>query len=612
MGDPKTIFLSYPPASSIWHLPMGIAFLASILERRGHRVVQHYGHIDGVEHVLRRQGGSQVDQALRIVRDPSASVLQRHDARTLFEDVSAAVPTSAEVFAVERNNVRYDSRTCKGRISELRTVLRLRDEHVFHDYFAEVELERIRAAAPDVVGISVSDERQLVAGCVLASLVREAMPGIRLLIGGNYWARTMTAYHDPEFVPLFDHWDAIVYAEGFEPMVALAEGADPGSVPGVVWRDGDTVRVNPRTTAPVDYETLPTPVFDRGIRQWSPDFVPPLYSMSNCPMRCRFCSIAAGSDTFLHKPRVMSERRVAEHIAALGTDRVDFVDEYLTVPRQLKIGRELARIGHRATWQCYLTAGDQLLNPDTCHRLAEAGCRAVQLGLESLDPDVLRQEAKPWNHPANYGRILRNLSEAGIQVHVFIIVGVPGEQINRSLRWLSFLEEYGEHILTIKSGRYRLTRQAPDEGLAGLGRLSGLHVTGTDDQLLNLNRDQFRYTTDGLSRKRVEAIRDLLEEACRRHWAYQVTSTIPWWINRGRYTLPQLRDAAEVLGAHRPPEPSISDGHLKRGLAKVGTALHEELALRVPLGTYEDARDVSARLRAEDELAPAAPAAGAS
>ncbi|MFF2662887.1 B12-binding domain-containing radical SAM protein [Kitasatospora sp. NPDC058032] len=579
---------------------MGIAYLTAILEERGHHVVQHYGYVEAVEHVLRRHGGDPVDEALRTVRDPDASILRRHDARRLFEEVSASTASAFEDFGVERNNVKCDSRYFKGDVGELRWVLDHREEHVFHDYFAGTELARIHAAGADVVGISVADERQLVSACVLASLVRERLPHVRLFLGGNYWARTMDAYHDPAFVALFDHWDAIVYAEGFRPVVALVEGAEPATVPGVVWRDGDTVRVNPRTPAPVDYEALPTPVFDRGIRQWSPDFVPPLYTMSNCPMRCGFCSIAAGSDSFLHKPRVMSERRVAEHIAALGVERVDFVDEYLTIPRQLRIGRELARIGHRATWQCYLTASDQLLKPETCRALAEAGCSAVQLGLESLDPDTLRQEAKPWNHPANYGRILRNLHDAGIQVHVFIIVGVPGEPINRSLRWLPFLEEHGEHILTIKSGRYRLTRRAPDESAASLHQLSGLQVTGEDRKLLNLNRDQFRYTTGGLSRKRVEAVRDLLEEACRRHWAYQVTSDVPWWTNRGRFTLEQLRADAEVLRTHRPAEPSIPASHLKRGLSKIASALHDELGLRAAPTTFEDARDIAARLDAAE------------
>ncbi|MCX4870106.1 radical SAM protein [Streptomyces sp. NBC_00257] len=87
-----------------------------------------------------------------------------------------------------------------------------------------------------------------------------------------------------------------------------------------------------------------------------------------------------------------------------------------------------------------VAASDRLLKPGACQALADAGCGALQLGLVSLAPDTLRQEAKPWNHPRNYGRIPENLSNAGVQVHVFIIVGVPEEPINQSLRRLSFLQ----------------------------------------------------------------------------------------------------------------------------------------------------------------------------
>lgn len=83
-----------------------------------------------------------------------------------------------------------------------------------------------------------------------------------------------------------------------------------------------------------------------------------------------------------------------------------------------------------------VAASDRLLKPGACQALADAGCGALQLGLVSLAPDTLRQEAKPWNHPRNYGRIPENLSNAGVQVHVFIIVGVPEEPINQSLRRL--------------------------------------------------------------------------------------------------------------------------------------------------------------------------------
>jgi hypothetical protein len=594
----SVVILSYPPASSVWHLPMGIGYLAGILRRRGHHVVQEYGYIKGVEYVLRRHGGPGIERHLRTVRDPAATVLERYDARTAFERVSSGLGT-IEDFAVERNNVRCDSTVFKGEIDDLVRVVQDRQEHVFHDYFAEVEVPRAAALRPDVFGISVADERQLVSAVILASMVKEALPGTQVVLGGNYWSRVLDACRDPKFAQLFRYLDTIVYSEGFQPIVQLVEKVPVASVPGTVTWTGAEVRVNPRPTAATDYAELPTPVFADDVRQWSPDFVPPLYTMSNCPMRCSFCSIAAGSDTFLARPRSMSPAKVVDHMIALGAHRFDFVDEYLTLSRQLAMGQELARRGYEATWQSYFTVNDKLLDPGVCQALADAGCRAVQLGLESLNPDILRQESKSWNHPKNYGRILKNLHDAGIQTHVFMIVGVPNEPTNWSLRWLAFLEQYGDYILTIKSGRYRLTRRAPDEAAANLGRLDGVLASGVDHLPLNLNRDQFSYTKHGLSRKRVEAVRDLLEEACHRHWAYQVTSTVPWWTNRGRYSLAELRTMAGVLARERPAEASVPDSHLRRALTKMTSAIRDEVGVTRRLSSYEDALDASRDLLGE-------------
>lgn len=123
MRKTPTVILSYPPASSVWHLPMGIAFLAGILQQRGHHVIQEYGYIKGVEHVLRSHGGPGIDRHLGVIRDPAASVLDRYDARMTFETSSRNLGT-IESFVVERNNIRCDSKCFKGSIDELIWVLK--------------------------------------------------------------------------------------------------------------------------------------------------------------------------------------------------------------------------------------------------------------------------------------------------------------------------------------------------------------------------------------------------------------------------------------------------------------------------------------------------------
>jgi hypothetical protein len=571
----RKVILNYPPVSSVWHLPTGIAQLSAVLRGDGHEVMQRYGNIIGLEYVLKEHGGVDVDGALAAIHDPHSDIKVLYNARMTFERVSSGIATQ-DKFVVARNNAIFVSSYYDGSIEHTLEAVQDREQHLWYDYFTKVELPLARDFKPDLYGVGIADERQFIQGLILASIVKDEFPDCLVVLGGNFWSRVTNALQLPEFAQFFNHCDAIVYREGFQPLQQLAATLNPAQVSGVAWRKNGEVVVNPVTQSPTDFEILPTPDFDGGATQWSPDFVPSLYTMSNCPMACGFCAIAAGSDTFLAKPRSMTPRRIAEHMVSLEATRFEIFDETFPIPRQLALGKELKRIGLPATWDCYLTVTNDLVKPETCAKLYEAGCRNVQLGLESLSPDTLLREHKQWNTPENYGVILANLKAVGIQTHVFLIAGIPGEPLHYGLKWLPFLEQYGDNILTIKSGRYRLTRHSPEETH---GTHSQLIEVLPDTKPLHLNRD-FRYRT--ISRKKVEAVRDILEQACRRHWAYGVTSTIPWWVNRGRYSWDELKQMAQVL----PPEQDVQ--HLDNAVVKANTIVKEELKQEVGFSNFND------------------------
>lgn len=571
----RKIILTNPPVSSPWHYPAGISYLASFLRQNGHDVRLLYAHIAGLEHTLRQQDITTTNAALGIVRNKNSTIDEWYAARQMFESISAAVPT-LDKFSVARNNVLYVGAHQDGTIDGALLSVKKREQCVWYPYFNTVEVPFALSEKPDMYGISIAEERQLIPGLILGSMIKEACPETLVVLGGNFWSRVATAYTEPKFAELFTKCcDAIVYREGFWPMLELAEGLDPSRVSGTVWMDNFVLRVNAPTVTPIAFESLPTPAFDGGSFQFSPDQVYPLYTTSNCFMQCEFCSISSGSDTFLGKPRTTSSQRIVEQMVATGGHRFDFYDEMLPVATQLKIGEELKRRGYYAEWYCYTTADSHFLHPDTCQKLYEAGCRGVQIGLESLDTTTLGNENKKWNKPENYARILSNLKNAGIQTHVFILVGLPGEPLEQTLKWLGFLDTYGDSILTIKAGRYRVAKNAPDERN---GQFQNIELL-PDTRHLHLNRD-FRYKLT--SNKKVDALRDLLEQACREHWAYGVTSSLPWWTNRGRYTWDELREMSFRIPKDEPVE------HLNKIIVKANTIIREGTGQNVHFQNFKD------------------------
>src|SRR3989344_2088765 len=270
------------------------------------------GHILGLEYVLKEHGGVDLESALATVRSPHSNINALYDARMTFERISCGVATQNK-FEVARNNASYVSSYYDGSIERALEAVRNREQHLWYDYFTEVELPLARDFKPDLCGISVADERQFIQGLILASLVKDEFPDCLVVLGGNFWSRVTNAFRLPEFARFFNHCDAIVYREGFQPLQQLAATLNPALASGVAWRKNGEVVFNSATQSPTDFEILPTPDFDGGATQWSPGFVPSLYTMSNCPMACGFCAIAAGIDTYLAKPRSMTPRRIAEH-----------------------------------------------------------------------------------------------------------------------------------------------------------------------------------------------------------------------------------------------------------------------------------------------------------
>ncbi|MBI4250188.1 radical SAM protein, partial [Candidatus Uhrbacteria bacterium] len=569
------IVLISPPASSVWHLPAGIASLAAFLETARHEVLQRYSYITAAEYVLLHNNPSLASQALRTIRSSDALIADRARASIQVEHISRSIPT-IDRFAIARNNVEYGSPYYTGRIADAAAAIQDCSSNLFYEYFCKEELPALSTAAPEIVGIGISDERQFIPGLILGYLVKQGLPGVRVILGGNLFSRMRYAMQMPGFERFFQACHAIVHGEGYLPFQEIANGTPLPYVAGIAYVNAGVVQVNGIGNKPVSYNSLPTPVFPADIRQWCPDMVYPLYTRSNCPQRCGFCAISAGSDTFLTGYRSMTPERIAEHMARLGS-RFDITDELFPIREQLALGKELERLGNRAEWQCYLTVTDDLLDEDVCHRLYHAGLRAVQLGLETLEVGTLHRENKRWNISRidemalakKYAKILANLRSAGIQTHIFLIVGLPGESVSAGLRWLPFLQDCGENILTIKSGRYRATRHSPDE--AGSRHNDWIQLSA-DDKPLRLNR-LFTYRK-GVSGKQVDALRDAVEQASRNHWAYGVTSVLPWWANRGRYSWELLQEFASQL-VRSGYQPDLVE-HMNTALTRLGTALKSE------------------------------------
>lgn len=151
----------------------------------------------------------------------------------------------------------------------------------------------------------------------------------------------------------------------------------------------------------------------------------------DCPYACPFCIIGSGPgrgyDKRMKFQDVVRAADELQHVVETYRMRgVFFWDETFTInkPRALALCDEISRRRLDLTWRC-LTRID-CFDAELADRMAEAGCRMIEFGVEA--GDTAHRKLQHKNFPDE--EILRAVGEAkraGIRVNCDMIVGMPWE-----------------------------------------------------------------------------------------------------------------------------------------------------------------------------------------
>lgn len=287
-------------------------------------------------------------------------------------------------------------------------------------------------AGERIVGFS-STYQQNAASFALARRLKERDPRVVTVFGGANFDGEM----GPELVRSVDCVDFAVTGEAdsaFPALLgALAAGADPAGIPGVVLRDGDRVVTSPPAAPRTRLDDLPTPdyseYFERAARLKLPTkhVMIPFESARGCwwgaKHHCTFCGLNGSTMSF----RAKSPARVLDELdgqaARYRTFRFNAVDNILD-PTYLKTLFP-AIVEGRRDYEIFYEIKANLTRAQV-KGLAEAGVRELQPGLESLSSHVLRLMDKGVRAAQNVN-LLRWALHYGIGIGWNILWGFPGE-----------------------------------------------------------------------------------------------------------------------------------------------------------------------------------------
>ena len=283
---------------------------------------------------------------------------------------------------------------------------------------------------PRLVGISAATAL-MDSARALAARVKQADPRILVLLGGVH------ATLFPGEVLGTDEIDFAVHGEGeltaVELLAAVAAGREPDGIQGVAHRSGGGVRVNARRPPIADLDSLPPAAYDllpHGL--YSTPFsgkrlVTSMVTSRGCPYSCSFCD-----SRVVHgrRYRAHSAERVVEEIRQLagrfGIREVLFKDSEFTLERARteRFCDLLVSGGPRVSWTC--SARVDRVDEPLLRRMAAAGCRVIQFGVESADAAVIAALEKRIT-VEQVREAFRAARAAGIETVANLMVGTPQE-----------------------------------------------------------------------------------------------------------------------------------------------------------------------------------------
>lgn len=291
-------------------------------------------------------------------------------------------------------------------------------------------VERVRAFAPDVVGVT-STTNFFGNALELAGMLKAALPALPVIIGGPHATRNAEAI-------LVEHacFDAVCVGEGertiLELVNALGGGMSMTDVNGIAFKaDG-----KPRLTSPREFienlDEVPMPArhllpLAKYIPQPNDGPYVPKFAMitsRGCPYECIFCDHGIFGVSY----RSFSAKRIVDEVEQLvtrfGARDIAFVDSLFmpTVKRVRDVVAEIRRRNLRVHWTCTIRAN--VATRDILEEMKQAGCWRVRIGVESGNEEVLRFIRKRVTKD-QVRRVVREAHEVGLHPKAFFMIGHP-------------------------------------------------------------------------------------------------------------------------------------------------------------------------------------------
>jgi radical SAM superfamily enzyme YgiQ (UPF0313 family) len=321
----------------------------------------------------------------------------------------------------------------------------------------ELTLDAVQRYAPNVVLVSTPFPGNVYGAFRIAQAIKAHDPSIVTVLGGGFVNTELREMAEPR---VFDYFDYVTLDDGERPLLALLEhlkGDRPRDrLVRTFLRSDDGVRYIDDKEPDIPFADAGTPTWD-GLplerylslldmlnpmhRLWSDARWNKLTVAHGCYWKkCSFCDVSLD---YISRYEAIAATTLVDRIEAIiketGQTGFHFVDE-AAPPKALRaLAVELHKRNRAISWWGNIRF-EKSFTPELCAVLADSGCIAVSGGLE-VASDRLLKLMKKGVSVAQVARVTHAFTEAGIQVHAYLMYGFPTQTVQDTVDALEYVRQ---------------------------------------------------------------------------------------------------------------------------------------------------------------------------
>jgi anaerobic magnesium-protoporphyrin IX monomethyl ester cyclase len=406
-------------------------------------------------------------------------------------------------------------------LDDIKKITQNRAENPFIELYEHHLLPFVSRHGPDIIGISITGEGQLIPALTLSRLIKIHHPKTHIVVGG--YVVTLLADVLMKYEELFTvFFDSAVLYEGERPLLKLVESISQArtldNVPNLIYQDQGKLCAND-VKPPESINSLPTPCFDDLPLDLylSPEPVLPLLSSRGCYWgKCAFCS---HNESYQWSYQNRDANLVVDDMQELfqkhGVTHFAFSDEAMSPNSINKLSDEI--IERQMKVRCSTNVRlERKFTPELCHKMFKAGFRLLYLGLESGCNRVLDHMDKGITKETA-AEVCKNTCNAGLWNHLYLFFGFPTESQIEAQETINFLLSNRD---TIHS--FGITNFILNKGTAAMKHPERFGISSIDTNSCTEFTLDYTYTvTAGLTSKEAQQMSNIYREQIAKEYKHK-------------------------------------------------------------------------------------------